>query len=97
MASYWFAFRPHQRDFLTTAPEACVAFGCGSPDAVLLIPFPEFGAWLEGKGTTEREGHSYWHMVIYREEERLVLHRRKGKGRIDLSRYLLAGREVATV
>ncbi len=97
MPSYWFAFHPHQRDFLAAAPEAYVAFGCGSPDAVLLIPFAEFREWLEGMGTTEREDRFYWHVVIYREEERFVLHRRKEEERIDLSRYLLAGREETAV
>lgn len=46
-------------------------------------------------GTTEREERFYWHVVIYREDERFVLHRRKGEERIDLSRYLLAGKGVA--
>ncbi len=95
--SYWFAFHPHQRDFLAAAPEAYVAFGCGSPDDVLLIPFAEFQEWLEGMGTTEREDRFYSHVVLFREEERFVLHRRKGEERIDLSRYLLAGREEAAV
>jgi hypothetical protein len=29
--------------------------------------------------------------VIYREGERLVLHRKKGTERLDLTRYLVAG------
>jgi hypothetical protein len=34
-------------------------------------------------------------VVIYREDERFVLHRRKEEEWIDLSHYLLAGREAA--
>jgi IS1 family transposase len=78
------------------APEAYVAFGCGSPDNVLLIPFAEFQQWLEGMGTTQQEDRFYWHVVIYREDGRFVLHRRKEE-RIDLSRFLLAGREVTAI
>ncbi|MBA4159981.1 MAG: hypothetical protein H0X65_21310 [Gemmatimonadetes bacterium] len=53
--SYWFAFHPHQRDFLAAAPEAHVAFGCGSPDAVLLISFGGLPEWLERVTTSGRD------------------------------------------
>lgn len=38
--SYWFAFHPYQKEFLESARDAYVAFGCGLRDCVLLIPFP---------------------------------------------------------
>jgi hypothetical protein len=64
---------------------------------VLLIPFAEFNEWLEGMGTTDSEDRFYWHVVIYREEGRFILHRRKGEERINLSRFLLAGQGAAAV
>ena len=56
-------------------------------------------------GTTQQEDRFYWHVVIYREDERFVLHRRKEEEpsralsakreeRIDLSCYLLAGQQA---
>ncbi len=64
---------------------------------MLLIPFAEFREWLEGMGTTQQEDCFSWHVVIYHEGDRFVLHRRKGEERIDLSRYLLAGQEETAV
>ena len=37
--SYWFAFHPHQQQFLREHPTAYVAFGCGSSQQLVLIPF----------------------------------------------------------
>ncbi len=64
---------------------------------MLIIPFAGFREWLEGMGITEREDRFYWHGVIFRAGEGLVLHRRKGEERIELSRYLLVGREEAAM
>lgn len=41
-AFYWFAFHPHQWDTLQEAADAYVAFGCGSAERTLVIPFGEF-------------------------------------------------------
>jgi hypothetical protein len=86
---YWFAFHPHQQDSLEQAKEPFVAFGCGSPDTLLLIPFSEFSQWLDGMNITQREDRMYWHVSIYNEQGRLVLHRKRGEERIDLTKYLL--------
>jgi hypothetical protein len=40
--NYWFAFHPHQREFLAGVPDGYVALGCGSAESVLLIPFAAF-------------------------------------------------------
>ena len=87
--SYWYAFHPHQKDKLLEAKEAYVAFGCGSEKTVLLIPFDEFRKWIDGMNVTEREDRYYWHVHIFRESEKLVLHLKSGYGKIDLTAYLL--------
>ncbi len=89
-ASYWFAFHPHQRDALASAAEAYVAFGCGSERTLLLIPFGEFAAWLDGLWTTDSEDRFYWHVRISRERDRLVLDRKRGFEPVDVTRYLLS-------
>ena len=87
--SFWYAFHPHQKDKLEGAKEAYVAYGCGSEKTVLLIPFSEFRAWLEGMWKTQLADRFYWHVSIGRESGRLVLRRKKGFAQINLTKYLL--------
>jgi hypothetical protein len=44
--NYWFAFHPHQQEFLSKHPTSYVAFGCGSSERLILIPFADFAPWL---------------------------------------------------
>jgi hypothetical protein len=87
--SYWFAFHPHQQDFLEAADRAFVSLGCGSAQAIVVILYSEFSAWLEGMNITSNEERFYWHISIFRENERLVLHRKRGQEKIDLSKYII--------
>jgi hypothetical protein len=86
-SSFWFAFHPHQRQRLSGAKQAYLGFGCGSPKLVLLIPFKTFETWLEGMNTTHLEGRFYWHVSIFREGKKIVLHRRRGFDKIDLTNF----------
>lgn len=88
--NYWFAFHPHQQEFLRRAPKAYVVFGCGSSKRVLLIPFAEFEPWLDGMWTTQKDGRAYWHVVVYRKGSKYSLHRKKGEKNIDLTSYALS-------
>jgi hypothetical protein len=38
---------------------------------------------------TQRDDRFYWHVSIFQDEGRFVLHRRRGEPRIDLTRYSL--------
>jgi len=87
--SYWFAFHPHQKQFLESAQEAFVAFGCGSQDQIILIPFTEFSPWLDGMNVTQRDDRFYWHISIFRDDGKFVLHRKRGQSRIDLTSYFV--------
>lgn len=86
---YWFAFHPHQRTVLQRARQAYVAFGCGSPDQLLLIPFSVFDKWLDGMNVTEREDRMYWHVKIALEGKRLAL-LRPSVPKIDLTQFFVA-------
>jgi len=88
-AFYWFAFHRHQKDALSSAAEAYVAFGCGSEETLLVIPFQEFATWLDGLWTTESEDRFYWHIHISRRGDRLVLDRKRGFEPVDVTGYLL--------
>lgn len=89
--NYWFAFHPHQQEFLQQHPKAYVAFGCGTSTRLILIPYADFEPWLEGMWTTTNDDRVYWHVVIYREGDRYALRRKKGAKPIDVTPYLLAG------
>src|SRR6266550_1266327 len=80
---FWYAFHPHQREALRKAARSYVAFGCGSEAVVLLIPFQDFDPWLDGMNMTKKEEREYWHVHIFGEEQKYVLHRKKGQQRID--------------
>lgn len=88
--NYWFAFHPHQQEFLRKAPKSYVVFGCGSSKRVLLIPFAEFEPWLEGMWTTQKDDRLYWHIAIYRNGNMYSLHRKKGEKKIDVTSYVLS-------
>jgi hypothetical protein len=88
--NYWFAFHPHQKESLQSAPKSFVAFGCGTSKRVLLIPFSDFNSWLGGMWTTQKDDRYYWHVVIYRKGDKYTLHRKKGEKNIDLTPYILA-------
>jgi hypothetical protein len=87
---YWFAFHPHQKDFLEAAKTGYVAFGCGTEKTLLFIPLVEFLSWLDGMHRTEDANRFYWHINIMKDEENLVLYRRKGTPRINLNLYVLS-------
>lgn len=88
---FWFAFHPHQEDFLQSYKNAYVAFGCGSAANLLLIPFKDFQPLVKNMGTTEREQGMYWHVVIhYRENKYLLGQPGKERGSmLDISNYKL--------
>lgn len=89
--NYWFAFHPHQQTFLKKHPTAYVAFGCGSSDRLILIPYPTFEPWLKHTWTTENVERIYWHVLIYRDNADYSFRMKKGEKAIDLTPYVVAG------
>lgn len=89
-AGYWFAFHPHQGEFLEGHERAFLVLGCGSPDRVLAIPYVRLRAWLDDLWTTERpDGRRYWHLRIREDGRKLLLEHKKGKERRDIGEFLL--------
>jgi len=86
--SYWFAFHPHQNEFLSAGNQSMLILGCGTPERVLAIPYGIVKSWLDDLWTTQREnGESYWHIRLHRNGDHLSLDRKKGKGRLDVNAY----------
>ena len=88
--NYWFAFHPHQQQFLKRHPTAYVAFGCGSSERLILIPFSDFEPWLKHTWTTENGERTYWHVVIYRDGANYSFRMKKGEKAITLTPYVVA-------
>lgn len=70
---YWFAFHPYQRDFLRTVQNGYVAFGCGTPDDIFLIPFDVFELLIPSLWITDKEDRMYWHVVIHERNGKYLL------------------------
>ena len=87
--SYWFAFHPHQAEYLAGSDRSYVAFGCGSEHQLLLIRYAEFAPWLDGMNETTTKDRTYKHVSIYRVGNRFELARRQSYPRIDLTPYLV--------
>ena len=86
---YWFAFHPHQKEFLEESKSGFIAFGCGSEKSVVLIPVSEFAPWLEFLNITQKEDRFYWHVQIFKEGKKLYLRRKQSAIPIDLTKYVL--------
>jgi hypothetical protein len=62
---YWFAFHPHQKDFLDEFQVAYVAYGCGAAESTILFPKEDFIPFVEHMRTTTKDERVYWHVKIY--------------------------------
>lgn len=87
--SYWFAFHPHQSEYLADTERAYVAFGCGSEQQLLLIPYEKFASWLDGMNETTTKDRTYKHVSISHSDGRFELVRKQGWPRVDLTPYLV--------
>lgn len=88
-SGYWFAFHPHQRDLLSEGAKTFLALGCGSPEAVLVIPGETFVKWLDRFHVTELEGRFYWHIRVDKDKEGFLLRVKKGSEPVRLNQYLV--------
>lgn len=70
---FWFAFHPHQNDFLKNLDNAYVAYGCGSPDNIFLIPYKVFQPLIKNFWTTENGDRMYWHVVIHHRDNKFFI------------------------
>lgn len=87
---YWFAFYPHQEELLADADDGYLAFGCGSEDTVVLMPFDDFAPILPNLNQTHRDdGTSYWHVHIFGEDGRLLLQQKGGRESVEVTSWRL--------
>lgn len=88
---FWFAFHPHQNEFLKNCETSYISFGCGSSKNIFIIPFKEFEPFIKNFWTTENEDRMYWHVVIHLRENKFFIAQpvvERGS-MVDITRYKL--------
>lgn len=89
--NYWYAYHPHQDQFLASAKHGYFILGMMDLDVAVALPVEVMRQNL-GKlyTTTTPDGRSYWHIHISRSGVGgLVLQRAKGEPPVPLDRYTL--------
>lgn len=86
---FWFAFHPHQQEFLKDFSKAYVAYGCGSAENTFLIPFLQFEPLINTFWTTEKEDRMYYHVVIHEKDNAFLLQQPKGTSQdmVDITKF----------
>jgi len=84
---YWFAFHPHQREFLKQFNKAHVSYGCGSNKNIFLLDLDLILSNLDNLWTTEKNDKIYWHIVIYEEKGNFKLQLPNKNDYLDLTKY----------
>ncbi len=85
---FWYAFHPSQQEFLNEGDKSFIALGCGSAEQIVLIPFAEFEKYLPQMRTTESDSRFYWHVEIFKKNEKYLLNKATSEG-IDVTSYLM--------
>jgi len=84
---YWFAFHPHQAEFLDTAEQSYVAYGCGDASTLFLIPFHTFKPHLVHFNKTDNETRIYWHVKIRSIGNVYEITSRRGMSNFDITNF----------
>ncbi|MEO0684418.1 MAG: hypothetical protein AAFY76_05055 [Cyanobacteria bacterium J06649_11] len=90
-SQYWFAFHPHQREYLRSYENSYMAFGCGTPDRIVLFPFADFDELVDNMNITEREDRHYWHVHIQeRNGQYFILQSKSDTSEpVDITKYVI--------
>ncbi len=84
---FWFAFHPHQADFLSEVTKGYAAFGCGDAETLFLIPYAEFEPWLSSCNKTEKPDRFYWHVKIRASGKSFAMTGRAGTKDFEITKY----------
>jgi hypothetical protein len=88
---YWFGLKHTTFDWLNDANTAFCAFGLGSPDRVVMVPFGVLSKELGDLFTSPDSsgGILHWHVRLERQGEKIFLMTQRDRGRVDVSQYLI--------
>ena len=85
--SFWSGFRLHQKEFLDGAESGYFLLGCGSAEDILVIESGEINKWLDELNVSAKDTFSHWHLHVFLENGKYFLEKKKGKGRLDITKY----------
>jgi len=94
-AGYWFAFHPNQKKFLDKYTKSFVAFGCGSPNNIILFPSHVFYTWLEKMNKTNDNKRFYWHVHIGQQNGKYTLELKRGHKNQDITEYRIKKTKIS--
>lgn len=91
---FWFRLERTTKESLESHPNAFCAFGLGSPDRVLLMPFPSVAGLLDRMNVSpDGDGDVlHWHLVFNGSDDRVEMFAGRAGDRPDVSRYLVGAR-----
>ena len=87
--SFWYGFRPNQDTFLANKQSSYVAFGCGSENAVILMPFEELKPLLPRLLETRDENDELVHKHIYNIEANSRYRMKVGEDSVDITQNVI--------
>ena len=87
--NYWFALHKHQLEQLNTNKDSFLALGCGNADQILMFPRDYVEQMLPKLGKTGKEARMWWHIVIKKESDKLLLDPNRPNKIEDVSKFLL--------
>jgi hypothetical protein len=87
--NYWYAYHPHQNEFLGTTKQGYFVLGMMDSEEAIVLPVQIIRKNLEKLNTTTTpDGRSYWHIHISRSGSGdLSLQRARGEPPLPLDRY----------
>jgi hypothetical protein len=91
---YWFNVESQHVDILHRAAQAYVAFGCGSPDDMLLVPLSELEPHLSNLSVTRRRGFEQYNVRVLHQAEKFML-AELNSARVDWTRFRLPNARVS--
>lgn len=86
---FWWNLRDRQLQSLSASPSAFVAFACGSPDAIALIPQKDFMRWISKLNSKPGADGDGWHIHILHETEGWSLLQSGRNNRVSLMQYMI--------
>jgi hypothetical protein len=89
--NYWYAYHPHQDEFLQTTKQGYFVLGMMDSAMAVALPVEVIRQNLEKLNTTTTpDGRSYWHIHVSRSDgSRLSLQRAKGEPPLPLDSYVV--------
>jgi hypothetical protein len=87
--SFWYGFRPNQDTFLAEKESSYLAFGCGSENAIILMPFQKLKPLLSRLLETRDEHDELAHKHVYIVETNSRYRMKVGEEFIDITPHVI--------